>query len=218
MQKIKLILVDDHQIIRDGLKTLLADEPDLKVISEAANGLDALEKVQTGKPDLAIVDLSMPDMDGLELIRLLSEKVPDCKIVVLSRHQEIAYIMRAINLGVGGYLIKQVSIGELVQAIRTVTEGDVYFCELSSKIIIRDLVKKGRKDKHDFSENFLELTGREKEVLKLVVDGLNSPSISKRLSLSRRTVENHRANIMKKLHVKNTGELIKLAGEHRLFL
>lgn len=218
MQKIKVILVDDHQIVRDGLKTLLADEPDLEVISEASNGLEAIEKVQACKPDLAIVDLSMPDMDGLELIGLLSEKFPDCKTVVLSRHQEIAYILRAINLGVGGYLIKQISIGELVRAIRSVIGGDVYFCELSSKIIVRDVVKQSEKNKQDFSTNFLELTSREKEVLKLVVDGLNGPGISKKLSLSRRTVENHRANIMKKLHVKNTGELIKLAGEHRLFL
>ena len=217
MQKIKVILVDDHRIVRDGLKTLLADEPDLEVISEASNGYDAIEKVQTFNPDIAVVDLSMPDMDGLELIKLLKEKFPNCKTVVLSRHQEVAYIMRAIDLGVGAYLIKQISIGDLVKAIRTVMGGDVYFCELSSKTIIRDLVNQSKKNKHDFSINFLELTSREKEILKLVVDGLNGPGISKRLCLSRRTVENHRANIMKKLHVKSTGELIKLAGEHRLF-
>lgn len=217
MQKTKVILVDDHQIIRDGLKTLLGREPDLAVIAEASNGFEAIEKVKAHSPHLAVVDLSMPDMDGLELIKLLSDRFPDCKTVVLSRHQEIAYIMRAIDLGVGGYLIKQVSIGELVQAVHAVMNGDAYFCELSSKIITRHLVKKSRKSKHDFSANFLELTDREKEVLKLVVDGLNGPGISERLSLSRRTVENHKANIMKKLNVKNTGQLIKLAGEHRLF-
>lgn len=218
MEKIKLILVDDHQIVRDGLKTLLANEPDLEIIAEASNGVDAIEQVQIYKPDLAIVDLSMPDMDGLELIRLLKEKSHDCKTVILSRHQEVAYIWRAIDLGVSGYLDKDISIGELVEAIHTIIDGDVYFCGQSSKIIIRDLVKQSERKKHDFPLNFLELTNREKEVLKLVVDGLNGPGISRQLSLSKRTVENHRANIMKKLHVKNSGELIKLAGEHQLFL
>lgn len=204
---IKIFLLDDHQIIRDGVKQLLSEEDDMKVISEAASVKDALRYLETGiRPDVAITDLSMPGgQTGFDFIKAVVTDYPNIKTLVMSMHTEEAYIKKAIELGVSGYLPKDISKSELIAAIRQVNDGETYFSQTVSKIMMGNMVKKARKGE----EEEVKLTRREKEIIKLILEGKSSPEIAEKLFISHRTVENHRANIMNKLKVRNTIELVR---------
>ena len=215
MNTIRLLLADDHQIIKDGLRRLLGGIPNMEIVSDVTNGMYALSEVERTQPNLIITDLSMPGLDGFELIDLINARFPEVKIIVLTMHKERAYVQRAIDLKVNGYLLKDISIDELVGAINTVMSGDFYFCEEISKVIVDKIAQK--KHFHGSSDAIFQLTTREKEILKLIVDGLKSVDIANRLSISARTVQNHRAHMMKKVGVKNTAELVKLAIKNGLF-
>lgn len=189
--------------------------PDIEIVSEASNGMHALSEIQKTQPDLIITDLSMPGLDGFELIELVANKFPQIKILVLTMHGERAYVQKAIDLGISGYLLKDVSIDELIDAINAVLEGDFYFCKKVTKVIMHKMTQSNHLV--GSANAIFQLTAREKEILKLIVDGLNSASVGKKLSISARTVQNHRAHIIKKTGVKNTAELVKLVLENRLF-
>lgn len=206
---IKVMLVDDHQIIRDGIKQLLADEGSITVASEAPSVKDALRILEIMPVDVVITDLSMPQASGFDLIKGISLLNQDIKILVLSMHMEEAYIKKAIESGVNGYIPKDISKYELVQAIHSVYHGEMYFNQEVTKIMMGNMVKKARRSDDASGPAQAKLTQREREILKLIVDGLSSPEIADKLFISHRTVENHRANIMDKLKVRNTIELVR---------
>jgi DNA-binding NarL/FixJ family response regulator len=203
------MLVDDHQIIRDGIKQLLADEGSITVASEAPSVKDALRILEIMPVDVVITDLSMPQASGFDLIKGISLLNQDIKILVLSMHMEEAYIKKAIESGVNGYIPKDISKYELVQAIHSVYHGEMYFNQEVTKIMMGNMVKKARRSDDASGPAQAKLTQREREILKLIVDGLSSPEIADKLFISHRTVENHRANIMDKLKVRNTIELVR---------
>ena len=213
---IHLMLVDDHQIIRDGIKQLLTNEEDIKVVAEASNIKEALRHMVILKPNIVMTDLSMPNGSGFDLIKSVNSDFTDIKVVVLSMHVEEAYIRKAIELGVSGYMPKDISKYELVEAIHTVAKGEMYFSNSVSKIMMNNMVKKVRKSEQA-AQATAKLTQREKEIVKLLLDGLSSPEIAEKLFISHRTVENHRANIMSKLKVRNTIELVKKVLENEFW-
>jgi two-component system response regulator DegU len=215
---VKIVLADDHGIVRDGIKSTLRDEKSFKIIGEASNGLEAIEKVKSLSPDVVIIDINMPEMNGIEATAIISKKYPDTKALVLSMHDNEDYILKSIEAGAAGYLLKDTNKEEFVKAINAVAKGEKYFSTSISNILatgyLHRIKKEGVKSADDDSEN--ALTRREKGILKLIVQGSSNREIADSLSISIRTIEVHRSNMMKKLKVKNAVELVKYAMENNL--
>jgi two-component system, NarL family, response regulator DegU len=215
---VKIVLADDHGIVRDGIKSTLRDEKNFKVIGEASNGLEAIEKVKSLSPDVIIIDINMPEMNGIEATAIISKKYPDTRALVLSMHDNEDYILKSIEAGAAGYLLKDTNKEEFVKAINAVAKGEKYFSTSISNILatgyLHRIKKEGVKSADDDSEN--ALTRREKGILKLIVQGSSNREIADSLSISIRTIEVHRSNMMKKLKVKNAVELVKYAMENNL--
>ena len=205
----QILLADDHQVVLDGLSSLLGNEPDMQVVGQATDGLEILPKVKTLRPAVLVVDLMMPGLNGLEVTRQVHAAVPDTKIIVLSMHANDAYVAEALRNGASGYVVKQANARELVFAIRAVMEGLRFLSSpLSEENIARlqyDTAKESTLDPYDL------LSKREREVMQLAAEGLTSAQIGDRLKIGRRTVETHRANLQRKLGVKSHSELVKLA-------
>lgn len=213
---IQIILVDDHALVRNGIKSLLEDEEKLTVIGEASNGIEAIEKVKKTPPDVLIVDIKMPNMTGIELIKQLTTLGIKTRFLMLSMHDSEEYVLQSIDAGAHGYLLKDANREEFLKAIKTVNENDLYF----SGDVSRYLVSRYRQKK--ITKEFLlpatgasptatleiSLTKREMQVLKLAASGMTNKEIADHLNKSKRTVEAHRFNLMKKLGVKNLMELI----------
>jgi len=212
MNPITIILADDHQIVRNGIKALLENESEIKVIDEASNGIEALDKCKELRPDVLIVDIRMDQMNGIDTVRNLPDYAPETKALVLSMHEEEEYIIQSIEVGAYGYLLKDSSREEFIKAIHTVNEGEKYFTGDISNILVNSYLNmKGRKNiSQDFPEsNDYNLTKREKEILHLLYEGINNKDIAEQLGKSVRTIETHRFNIMKKLGVNSVMELLK---------
>jgi len=212
MDTIKIILADDHQIVRNGIKILLESEKEISVIDEASNGLEALQKCKELKPDLLIVDIRMPEMNGIETVKNLPAYSPETKALVLSMHDEEEYILQSIEVGAYGYLLKDSSKEEFIEAIHTVNEGEKYFTGDISNILVNSYlnIKSKKITPTDIlSGNDYQLTKREKQILHLLYEGINNKEIAEQLGKSIRTVETHRFNIMKKLGVNSVLELMK---------
>lgn len=200
---IHILIADDHKLFRDGIKALLGKYPDMTVVGEAADGNQLVNLAREKKPDVILADLTMPGTSGLEAIPLIRQEFPEVRIIMLTMHEEGNYIVKSLESGANGYLMKNVDEEELIKAIRTVYAGEKYFNQQVSALMI-DTLSKGRDEE-------VHLTAREKEILKLVADGLSTKMIADKLFLSSRTVETHRVNIMKKVNAQNTAELIKKA-------
>lgn len=209
-EKIKIILVDDHQMFRDGVKSVLCDEKNIDVIGEVGSGNDLFGLLKSKKPDLIITDISMPDTSGLEIAKYVSENYPDIKILILSMHSNEEFITKALNIGANGYLPKDTSMAELLEAIHTIYKGENYFNKEISDTILKSLRNKPHEN------NGKSLTNREKEIIKLVVDGLTNKEIADKLCISVRTVDSHKNNIMQKLNLKSSIELVKYAIKNNL--
>lgn len=212
MDSITVILADDHQIVRNGIKVLLENEGRIKVIDEAANGIEALEKCKKSQPDVLIVDIRMPVMNGIETVKNLPEYSPSTKALVLSMHDDEEYIIQSIEVGASGYLLKDSSKEEFIKAINAVSEGEKYFSGDISSILVNNYLNiKNRplQAQHDSASEDYHLTKREKEILQMLYKGVNNKEIAGQLGKSIRTIETHRFNIMKKLGVNNVMELMK---------
>jgi two-component system invasion response regulator UvrY len=203
---IRVLLVDDHSIVRDGLKRILAATPDLEVAGEAASGEAALALVKANDYDLAMLDLSMPGLSGVDLIKRLKLEKPRLRILVLSMHGEQQYAARALKAGASGYLNKDSASELLLGAVRKIAAGGVHIGEAAAA----SLLQTGSKPAHE------TLSDREFEVLRLLVDGLGPTEIGERLHLSVKTVSTHKTRILEKLNVKSTAELVRYAIENRL--
>lgn len=209
--KVKVLIADDHAMIRDGVRSLIKQNKELVVVGEAQSGRETLEKFQDLKPDLLILDISMPDLNGMEVSREILSSDPDAKIVILSMYDDEDYINRCLEYGVKGYVVKNESGGELDYAIKAVLQGKNYFSRQAQNVIFKrhsqNVTKKKQKD------DDIHLTQREREIIKLIAEGLTSQQMADQLFISPRTVETHRANVMKKIGVKNAVELVKKAQQ-----
>lgn len=211
MNTITILLADDHDVVRRGMKMLLEDEEGIKVVGEASDGLDAIEKVKLLMPNVVILDLTMPKMTGIEAAKIISEEYPDVKILIFSMHHNKEYIVSSVENGANGYLLKDTSKDELLKAIKAVSEGRKYFPPEISEVIINELLAKSSGVQEETRPIFEKITPKEKQILGMIVQGFNSREMADKLFLSIRTVDNHRANMMKKVKAKNTADLVKMA-------
>jgi two-component system response regulator NreC len=217
MEPIKLMLVDDHDVIRTGLRSFLETQPGFQVIAEANNGRQALEKAREIQPDIVLMDITMPDMDGMEATLQLKKLYPDCQILVLTVHADKQYFMKMLSVGASGYLTKQAAADELVAAIQAVAAGHVYLQPALARWLLEDYQQLAKtvtlptheEDKHAVTLDIL--SERERQVLELVGEGLNNHDIGKNLALSPKTIARHRERIMKKLNFHSRTELVKFA-------
>ncbi|CAL2057936.1 response regulator transcription factor [Tenacibaculum sp. 190524A05c] len=223
MVDISVVLVDDHVLVRDGIRALLEDQEKIKVIDEASNGLDALKIVEKlNEPVVLIVDIRMPEMNGIEVVQEINTtfKDKDIKTLVLSMHDSEEYVVKSIQAGADGYLLKGSSKEEFIKALSKIASGDKYFSGDVSGAIMNNFVKGGStttsESKHEPSKNPFKLTKRESQILTLILELKNNKDIAEELKISKRTVEVHRFNLMKKLNVKNVMELNNKAKEYNL--
>lgn len=207
---LSLFLAEDHQIVRQGLKAILTTIPDIQLIGEAANGREAVRQVERLQPDVLVLDLMMPGLNGLEVARLVAKKSPRTHVVILSMYANEAYVVEALRAGAAAYVLKEFGAEELIKAIRAVVEGKRY---LSSTISETALGSYLQKSEGGTGDPYQTLTTREREVLQLTAEGHSGTEIAGRLFISARTVESHRANLMRKLGVRNQKELIRYAVE-----
>jgi DNA-binding NarL/FixJ family response regulator len=214
MPKHKILIADDHAMVRDGVKNLILQNKELTVIGEARSGNEALELFDRLQPDLLILDISMPDMNGMEVSRAILAKNPNANIVILSMYEDEDYISRCLEYGVKGYVVKNESGSELDYAIKSVLQGKNYFSRQAQDVIFKKYSQNVSRKKP--KEDAIKLTKREIEIIKLIADGLTSQQMADKLFISPRTVETHRANLMKKVGVKNAIELVKKAQQLNL--
>jgi two-component system nitrate/nitrite response regulator NarL len=214
---IQVVLADDHVFVRDGIKSLLENEVNITVIGEATDGLEALTAIDELKPDLLILDIRMPNMTGIEVVEQLRAKNNFVKIIMLSMHESEEYVLKSIQAGADGYLLKGSSKEEFLKAVHTVSNGGKYFSGDISSILIGQLTNPSliSEPKQALGEEQV-ITKREKEILKLLLSGKGNKEIAEALDISKRTAEVHRFNLMKKLKVKNLMELSNKATEYAL--
>ena len=205
---INIVLADDHHIVRKGLQALLAIESDFKVVGEASDGLEAVKLVERLKPEILVLDLMMGGINGLEVTRQLNKKCPQTGIVVLSMHSNEAYVLEALRCGAKAYILKDNTTEELVRAIHEVAAGRRYLSAPLSERAIEAYTEKTITNSQDPYEH---LTTREREILQMAAQGLSNSEIANRLFISPRTVETHRANVMRKLSIRTQAELLKYA-------
>jgi len=205
---ISILLADDHQVVRQGLRALLEAEPDFCLIGEAGDGLETVQLAERLKPDVLIVDLMMPGLNGLEVTRQVRQRSPQCRVVILSMHSNEAYVLEALRNGAAGYVLKDSSAADLVQAVREVAAGRRYLSPPLSERAIETYIQKAEATTLDPYET---LTTREREVLHLAAEGRTNAEIAAQLSISPRTAETHRANLMRKLGLRTQTDLIRYA-------
>jgi DNA-binding NarL/FixJ family response regulator len=205
---ITILLADDHEIFRQGLHLILSNQPDFTVVGQAVNGLEAVSMAERLRPDVVIVDMMMPGLGGAEVTHKIKQRLPDCRVVVLSMHDDESYILSALQNGANGYVLKDLSTADLVQAVRWAMAGQRFLSppitERAIQAYIRQADKKG-------GEDYNTLTQREREVLNLAANGLTSAEIARQLVVSVRTVETHRANLMHKLNLHSQLDLVNFA-------
>lgn len=211
MNKINLLIADDHTMFLQGIISLLQEEPNIKIIDKAINGIQALEIIKKGIADFIILDISMPEMDGIELSKILKKQYPYVKILIVSTHSNIMIISRLIRIGVNGYLLKNAEKEELLKAINTIASGKNYFAEgLEEKYFTNNLRIKKQ------VSNLAELSVREKEILVLIAQEYSTAEIAEKTFITLNTVNTHRRNLLSKLNAKNTAGLVKYAVENGL--
>ncbi|MCK9617395.1 MAG: response regulator transcription factor [Lentimicrobiaceae bacterium] len=216
MEKIKIILVDDHQIVRDGIKALLTGVPDLEVIGEASDAVELAELLKYKKPDILLLDISLPGMSGIEITRNLVLEHPEIKVLILSMYTNEDFIFNAIKTGAKGYLPKNTSQKEIIDAINAVYRGEEYFSESISNIILKSYIKKVKTGDEPEEITQAVLSKRELEILKHFAEGYSNQQIADKLFISIRTVESHKNHIMQKLKLNTTVDLIKFAIKNKI--
>jgi DNA-binding NarL/FixJ family response regulator len=213
MEPYRIVLADEHLLFRQGMKKIINETPEMKVVGEAGDGQEAIELVKKLLPDLAILDISMPKLSGVEACRKIKGLVPDVKILVLTMHKDREYLYQAISAGAQGYLLKEDSDEELFAAIGTIRKGAIYVTKALAGVVSTDISALFRKGERHLPRS---LTAREREVLKFICEGKSNSEVADVLRISVRTVETHRANMMNKLDLKNTAELVRYAMENGL--
>jgi DNA-binding NarL/FixJ family response regulator len=210
MATIRLLLADDHPLIREGFRALLSKNEQFEIVGIAENGKELIELFEKLMPDILLTDINMPVINGLDALQQLMKRYPRMKSIILTMHEEREYIVNALKIGVHGYLLKNIERYDLEKAILTVFEGGKYFSPIVTNILAESITRPEQ-------NNILgELTVREKEVLTLVAQGNSTKQVADKLGIGIRTVESHRVNMLKKLKVSNTAELVKKAADMRI--
>lgn len=206
---IKILLAEDHTIVRQGLKLILSSQRDFEVVGEAANGREAVELGEKLRPDVVLMDVAMPELNGIEATRRLVQANPRAKVLVLSMHKEPVYVREILRAGARGYILKDAIDTELLNAVRSVARGDGYVSPAVSGALLNDY-------RQNVTDPLDLLSSREREVLQLIAEGKTNKEIATRLNLSVYTVDSHRGKIMEKLNLHSTGELVRFAVKHGL--
>src|SRR5580692_987617 len=209
MRKIRILLADDHKLMRSGLRLLVEQQPDLTVVGEANDGREAVSLAKSLKPDVVVMDIGMPNLNGIEAALQITQANPQISAVMLSMHSDESYVLRALKAGAKGYLLKDSAESDLIKAVHAVADGKSFFSPAVSKVLLDDYVRKlkrsGAEDAYDL------LTPREREILQLIAEGKSNKDVANLLNLSVYTVESHRSNLMEKLNLKGVPELILYA-------
>lgn len=208
MSRTTIVLADDHQVVRQGLRALLEAEPEFAVVGEAADGLEAAEVVERAKPDVLVVDVMMPGLNGLDVAREVRRRSPQTRVVILSMYANEAFVLEALRSGAAGYVLKDAGAAVLFQAVREAAAGRRYLSPPLSERAIEAYVQKAHAEPLDRYET---LTARERAVLHLAAEGYGNPQVAERLSIGPRTVETHRANLMRKLKLRSQTDLVRYA-------
>ena len=206
---IRILLADDHNIMRRGLRLLLERQAGFEVVAEAADGREAAERAEATRPDIVVLDIAMPNMSGIEAAQRIRALLPQAAIVILSMHSDESYVLRALKAGAKGYLLKDSAESDLIEAIKAVSEGKAFFSPEISKILVEDYVRDMRK--RGAEDSYELLTSREREILHLLAEGKSNKDIATLLDLSLYTVETHRRNLQDKLNLHSLAELILYA-------
>ncbi|WP_218081276.1 response regulator [Anthocerotibacter panamensis] len=229
MKKIKVLIADDHALIRSGIRIMLLTANDMTVVGEASDGEEAMQLYDRLKPDVLLLDISMPTLDGIEVTRLLKQRYPEAKILIVTMHESEEYLFRIMRAGASGYLLKNSDKQELLQAIRSVAAGEQTFSAAISRLMTEKYVREAQQSaqqkvphveqrpvRPNLGAQNIHLTNREWEIFTLVAEGYTNQEIARQLSISPRTVDTHRNNLMKKLRIKNTAGLVRFALEQGL--
>jgi DNA-binding NarL/FixJ family response regulator len=213
MKKIRVLLADDHRILRDGIRALLEDEDDMEVVGEAEDGREAVEMAQELAPDVVLMDVAMPLLNGVEATQRIRQAAEQVQVLVLTMHENEEYVRRLLAAGAGGYVLKDAAARELVAAIRAVHAGEAVLSPAVTRLVLEDYLRFADIPR-DPERNCL--TGREREVLQLIAEGYTNKEMAEILTISIKTVESHRHNLMRKLDLHNRGELIKYAIQKKI--
>lgn len=207
--KLRLVLADDHTMMRSGLRLLLEREPGFTVVGEASDGREAIEVTDAQTPDVVVMDVAMPNLNGIEAARRITNSHPNTAVIILSMHSDESYVLRALNAGARGYLLKDSAESDLISAVRAVSEGKAFFSPAISKLLVEDYVRQLRQ--RGVEDSYELLTPRERELVQLLAEGKTTKEIAANLNLSPHTVETHRSNVMRKLNLNSLPELILYA-------
>jgi len=208
MKKIRVVVADDHTILRQGIKALLDNQEEIEVVGEAKDGREAIKAIEELSPDVILMDIAMPGLNGLEATRRIKKKFPKTKVVVLTMHTNEEYIFQILNAGADGYLVKETAFQYLISAINSVHRGEAFMSPSISKKVMTDYIQRAQGEE---KVGFDTLTTREREILQLVAEGNSNKKIAEALFISPKTVETHRAHIMDKLNIHDSAGLIKYA-------
>ncbi len=208
MSKTKVLLVDDHTIVRQGIKALLDTQEGIEVVGEAEDGREAIEKVKQMAPNVIVIDITMPNLNGIEATRQIKKINPEIKVLVLTVHDNEEYIHRILQAGASGYLLKESAVSDLVSAINAVEKGDIFLSPSISKVVVKDYIRHVDTESGDF-DSLNVLTNREREVLQLIAEGHTNKDIARILKLSIKTIDVHRSHIMDKLNIRDITGLVK---------
>ncbi|MBI2220735.1 MAG: response regulator transcription factor [Acidobacteria bacterium] len=212
----RILLVDDHAIVRRGLKSLLETEPGVQVAGEAADGLEAFRLCEELRPDLVVADIAMPTMNGIELTARLQKLEQPPRVVILSMHTDESYILRALAAGARAYLLKNATDEDLIPAVRSVSSGKTFFSPTVTNVLVEDYMR--QLQSRGLTDTYHLLTDREKEVLQLLAEGRSNKEVASLLELGVSTIETHRANLMQKLNLHNTAEIVLYAVRKRIIV
>jgi DNA-binding NarL/FixJ family response regulator len=212
----KILIVDDHAMFREGLRSILTLREDFQIVGEAEKGEEACGKALELEPDLVVMDISLPDMSGIDATRRIRELLPETRVVILSMHTKVAYIADAFKAGAAGYVTKGSSGSHLTECLRAVLAGDLYLAPSLSQDIVRKILAHEETGGECEDPAYAGLTPREQEIFRLMAEGFSTNNIAQRLFISRKTVENHRSNLFSKLGIHSTVELIRYAAKHEI--
>lgn len=216
MNKIRVMVVDDHDIVRYGICSVLKSSPDIEVVGEASNGVQAVEQFKELLPDVILLDISMPEMNGIETTRTIVRNHSNARVLILTMHLNEEYLNQVLSAGASGYILKNTEIGEMLNAIRTVAQGRQIFSAPISTLMTEKYVRSAQYNQENKESDSPNLTKRETEILQKIADGKTSQEIAELLFISPRTVDTHRANLIQKLGVKNSAGLVRYAIENQL--
>lgn len=208
MTPIRVLVVDDQQMIREGIALILKSQPDIEVVGEASDGREALERVEETRPDVVLMDISMPHLNGIDATVLVKRRFPQVKVLVLTVHDAEGYILQLLRAGASGYIVKKAAGDELVEAIRSVCRGDYYLHPTVTRQVIQEYMRHMQEGTR-YPEDVL--TERERQIVQLAAEGYKNREIAEQLGISLKTVETHRANIMQKLNISDRVELVRYA-------